>query len=397
MLKNKLHTPDGMADFLPGACYHKRRVEATLLDTFRAYGYEELTTPMLEYLDVLSGEVGALPSERLFKLFDGRGRILAVRPESTMPIARVAATRMREAPLPLRLCYVQEQLLLGARSAGLSAQTQAGIELLGAAGVEADAEVIALAARALKAAGLGDIQIEIGQVEFFKGLMEEAGLSDEDVEQLRQYVEDKNMLAIEIMLSDRSVSGEVRARIAQLTTLYGGEEVLRAAEAITANQRALGAIDCVRRLLRALDDYGCADCVSVDLGMVHAINYYSGVIFRGITSDLGQPVLSGGRYDRLLKEFGREMPATGFAIEVTGLLRALESGRVLEDQASPDMLIGIAPGARRAAAAYADSQRVSGKCVLISFAPDEAGLAHEAAERGIGAWRFVREDDDVNG
>ena len=198
--------PEGMQDTLPGECRQKRRVEAALRALFARDGFFEVQTPALEYCDAFTGGASGVAPERMYKTFDKQGRVLAVRPDSTTPVMRMVATRMQDAPLPLRLCYVQDVLEYPARpNPRFSQATQAGVELLGESSPEADAEVIALAVRSLLEAGLRSFQIDIGQVGFFKGLMEEAGLSAQETERLRGYVEEKNMLAIELMLGERNV------------------------------------------------------------------------------------------------------------------------------------------------------------------------------------------------
>jgi ATP phosphoribosyltransferase regulatory subunit len=325
MINGKTHLPPGIQDYLPEECAHKRDIEEKARRCFATWGYDEIETPCMEYMDVFCGSVGDFEQEKMFKFSDSSGRLLALRPEITMPLARVAATRLAQ-KLPLRMFYIGNAFQYSAAeaTAGMREFTQTGVELMGQPGPMADAEVIALAITALKAVGLKDFQIDIGQVQFFKGLMQEAGLSDAQIEEVRRHVEDKNMLAIEMMMQRAGISGGLRNRIMELPALYGGAEVLNTAESFTSNKMCRGALDYMKKTLDALANYNLDEYISVDLGMVQSINYYSGIIFRGISRYLGHQLLAGGRYDNLVEEFGRVLPATGFAFSIKPVLIALE-------------------------------------------------------------------------
>jgi len=332
MKRFKKQIPNGVQDYLPAECYNKWLTEERIRRCFYYAGYDEIQTPTFEYYDVFASGVGSIRQEKMLKFIDQNGCILVLRPDMTMPIARAASTRAL--PLPARLFYIAP--VFGYDGSFYSSQkefTQAGVELLGVSGPEADAEVIALAVEAMKAAGLKNFQIDIGQVEFFKGLMEEAGLSGEDSEQLRDYVDQKNDLAAELFLRRRNIPPEVTRRIAKMSALYGGPEVFDAAEGFSDHPRCRAAVENLRTVYRILEKFGVADCIFVDFGMLQSLEYYSGLIFRGISGDIGHPLLSGGRYDRLLGEFsetGESIPATGFALGIKRTMIALERQGSLE-------------------------------------------------------------------
>lgn len=357
--------PGGVQDYLQAECYHKRRVERALRETFMMSGYDEVETPSFEYYDVYS-ESNALKQERMIKFFDPNGRILALRPDFTMPIARLCATRMEGAELPLRLCYVGSAFGNDADAQSQRREfTQAGVELLGLPGAKGDAEVIALAIVAMKEAGLTDFQIDIGQVEFFRGLMDQVGMNERDAEQLREYVEQKNELAIELMLKNYPMGGEIKSDLQRLPMLYGGPEVLDEAQAISSHPRCRAAIDNLREVYALLEAFGLSDYVSIDLGMVQAIGYYTGVIFKGMTGALGYPLLTGGRYDHLLRAFGRDLPATGFALGVKEILLSLDSQSALRPQPGVQVLVGA--DASCVSAAYAYAQKLRGEGIRTAF------------------------------
>ena len=388
MEPRRLQIPTGMQDTLPGECARKRRLEQEVRRLFFLSGYQEVETPILEYYDALDDPTYGYRPEHVWKTFDSRGRVLALRPDSTIPSVRLAAGRLREETLPLRLCYVQSANRYVSDSLSLLCEeTQAGVELMGESSPMADAEVIALAIEALRGAGLKDFQIELGQAGFFDGFMQEAGLTPEQSAVLRELTEQKNTLGMQLYLEKLDVHQDVTRRLMRLPRLYGGTEVLDEAEALTAHPLCRGAIAGLRSIIGYLTEYGCASYLTIDLGMVHQANYYSGTIFRGMTADLGQPLLSGGRYDGLPARFGRALPATGFALSLKLLLMALERQGASFKPPMPDELVGFAPGRLRQAVEYAESRRAEGCSAVLLYDMTMDGMAERIrrgqARRGV--------------
>lgn len=379
--------PEGMQDTLPGECLRKRQMEMALRGLFAHYGYQEIETPLLEYYRVMDDATFGFPESHVFKTFDRRGRILAIRPDSTIPAVRMAASRLSEALLPLRLCYMQSAATYRMDTvSALCEGTQAGVELMGEGGPYADAEIIALAVESLKTAGLKDFQLDVGQVQFFTGFMEEAGLNEQQAEMIARFVDDKNMLGMDLYLKEQGLSDEITRKLGKLTQLYGDESILEEAEKMTKNATCLSAIENLKQVRDILYAYGLMDYISFDLGMVGGINYYSGMIFRGLTPHLGQPLLSGGRYDGLPGAFGRDMPATGFALSVKLLMIALEQQGEVFQSPKTDMVLGFEAEALKEALHYAGQMRKEGKSVAILYdgtrealkAHLEAGKAKQA-------------------
>ncbi len=377
MANRKLQIPTGMQDTLPGECARKRQLELLLRQLFTLEGYQEIETPILEYYDALDDNTYGYRPEHLWKTFDTRGQILALRPDCTIPAARMAAGKLADAPLPLRLCYVQSATkMLTETSSLLCEETQAGVELMGEASPQADAEVIALAIHALKKSGLKGFQIELGQAQFVAGFLAEAGLTEEQADTLIALTEEKSLLDMEHYLARLGITGDDLARLMQLPRLYGDAAILDEAAALTRHPLCLAAIDNLRQILAVLAEYGCADCISIDLGMAHQANYYSGTIFRGLVAELGQPLLSGGRYDRLPGRFGRELPATGFALSLKLLLIALERQGTAFTAPVPDIILGFEENCRPEAINYAKQQRKRGVSVAILYGMNAETLRH---------------------
>ena len=388
MSTTRFQIPEGMQDTLMGECVRKRCVEQQLRTLFSLSGFAEIETPILEYYRTFDDEVYGFDDHHVWKTFDRQGRVLAVRPDSTIPAVRIAASRLKNEPLPLRLCYIQSVAAFPQDgSASLCESTQAGVELMGEKSALADAEVIALAIRSLQEAGLKEFQIDLGQVAFFKGFMQEAGLTPEQTETFRRHVEEKNMLAMQFYLKECAVPGEVFKRLMKLPQLYGDEAVLGEAEAITSNSLCRAAITNLKQILAALDDYGCREYVTIDLGMVHAVNYYSGMIFRGITGHLGQPLLSGGRYDGLPARYGRAMPATGFGLSINLLMAALSRQGETYPAPAAGFVLGVPRGGLKAGLEWAAQKRRAGVSVSLKYGAAkeellqmvEAGRAQKAA------------------
>lgn len=386
-------TAEGLQDALPGEVRMKHQVCAKVRETFALSGFAEVQTPLLEYLDVFVQRGAGLDVRQMWKTTDRAGNLLVVRPESTTPTLRLAAAHLSSAPLPLRLSYIQDRLEMTEGTSPQSAQaTQAGVELLGESSLLADAEIVALAIQTLHTVGLENFLIDLGQVDFFRGLMEEAGLNPAQEGQLRALVEAKNMLGIEIFLRDTDVNDEVRGHILRLPSLYGGEEVIEKARGLTRSPRAHQALDRLHEVLRILEELDLKQHVSVDLGMLQEIHYYSGLIFRGLTSDLGKPLISGGRYDDMPADFGRTMPAIGFALDIQSLLTAL--GRQGTDMPLPrsEVLLGFAPGARRAALQWVAQQRAQGRSVECVYGVDAERVKALAGEKGAAGAAYIDEE-----
>ena len=195
MEKYKKHVPSGVEDCLPAECFIKRKIESKLRDIFTLSGYDEIETPTYEFYDVFQSGVGAYMQESMLKFVDSQGRILVLRPDMTVPIARVAATKMNGGVK--QLFYIQNSFSTAAPAFGKAGEfTQAGIELIGDASINADAQVIALAIKSLVTAGLTTFTIDIGQVAFFKGLIDGLNLKESQIDDLRHAVDTKDAMEI---------------------------------------------------------------------------------------------------------------------------------------------------------------------------------------------------------
>jgi len=393
--KWKIYTPEGVQDILLEECYIKRNIETELRELFRRSGYFEIETPILEFFDTFTVDEESTPQESMFKFFDQQGRILVLRPDLTIPVARVAASKLKDAQYPLRISYIGNTFRYNESGGGRQKEfTQAGIELLGEVTPESDAEVISVAVNAVKTCGLNDFQIDIGQVVFFKGLMEEAGLCEQDVAQMRMLIERKDFIGIEEIVSKRNISYDIKKLILDMPRLYGGIDVIARVRKIVRGQKTLEALDYLENLLKILEDYGLNEYVSVDLGMVQSLNYYTGIIFRGFTHGVGFPILSGGRYDNLIEKFGLKLPATGFSLGVNLVMNALEKQKKHMEKPHIDSLIYYEKNGRKIAFEICKQLRSQGLVIQmdITMAGKEKVEAY-ARSMGIGGIIGVLDED----
>lgn len=326
MRDNKLHTPAGVRDLLFEECAEKRRLEQKTAEIFRRYGYRQVESPMFEYIEVFAEErQGNTSPSQMYQFFDRDGSTLALRSDMTPPIARIAATAYANDEGPLRFCYFGNTFRFNGSYEGKPREvSQAGIELMGVSSAEADAEVIAVAIHSMLAAGLSAFKVTIGQVPFFKAVLQEAGLCEEESKRLQDYIAGRDYVAAEQLVKKSGMPEESRRLFLELPKLVGTGKMLRYAAGLTKKAEAIQALKELGKLYTLLVHYGVEQYVTFDLGMVNKLHYYTGIIFRGYTEGTGYAVLSGGRYDGLVKQYGRKLPAVGFGIKIAGMLSALQ-------------------------------------------------------------------------
>ncbi len=324
MSKKLVHTPEGVRDIYGDEKEKKNIVERLLHERIASYGYRDIQTPSFEFFDVFSREVGTTPSRELYKFFDKEGNTLVLRPDFTPSIARCAAKYFMEEDVPIRFCYQGSTFKNTSDLQGkLKEATEMGAELIGDDSVQADAEMIAMTIEALYHAGLSDFQISIGNLEYFKGICAEAGLDEETELELREYISGKNYFGAEELLERTHVGKKDKELLLQVSDLFGGVQILEEAKKTASNKRSRHAVERLEKVYQALCDYGVEKYVSFDLGMLSKYNYYTGIIFKGYTYGVGDAIVKGGRYDRLLMRFGKEAAAIGFVIVVDDLLAAM--------------------------------------------------------------------------
>ena len=331
-----LHTPEGVRDIYGSEFVQKFELQQLLYHVLAERGYQGIETPTFEFFDVFSREVGTVPSRELYKFFDKEGNTLALRPDMTPSIARAVSKYFHD-DTPIRLCYMGNTFINYDKYQGrLKETTQLGAELMGEGSAASDVELLSVLVEALQTAGLKEFQVSIGQVEFFKALLKEAGIGSEAEENLRQLISDKNRFGAEELLADYEISPSLREIFLEMATLSGTTEVLEKVRALTDNEEALEALSRLEAIYEGLKEKGFDRYITFDLSMLSKYKYYTGIVFRAYSYGYGEPVAKGGRYDTLLSHFGRQLPAVGFAIVVDQLQRALNSSGVRQETAGPD-------------------------------------------------------------
>lgn len=319
-----LHTPEGVRDIYGEECARKEATATTILSVFKQYGYRSIQTPAFEFFDIFNKERGSVASRDMYKFFDRDGNTLVLRPDITPSVARCAAKYYMFEDMPLRLCY-QGNIFINHHSyrGNLKEMTILGAEMINDTTSDADAEMLAMLINCLLKSGLKEFQAEVGLVDYFNGLMEDAGLDRDEQDQLRLLIEQKNYFGVEELLNTKTMDPSVKDALLNMPKMFGGFEQLEKARRMTSNERALQALERLEKLYGILSVYGLEKYVSFDLGMIGKYEYYTGIIFKAYTYGTGTPIATGGRYDRLLSQFGKDAPAIGFGIYLDELMTAI--------------------------------------------------------------------------
>lgn len=352
--KNDWLTPEGTRDMLFEECTVKRKISERVTKLFENYGYSEVTTPGLEFFDVFNGIGRQFPQETMYKLVDGKNRLMVLRPDSTLPIARLAATRLRGEELPLKLFYNQNIFMVNPKDSGRDDEiSQCGIEILGGESESADFEALVLAAKALAACD-ENYRIEIGDCGIFNEFSIKYHCGSELVANTQNWIESKNLPMLDSVYSSDKIAEEDKVfadAFKALPRLFGGFEVFEKAREFFKGEVFEKAKEFLKvevleqnlanleKLCRDLSEVIPEEKIRVDLGLLSKKNYYTGIIFRGYVEGYGQPALSGGRYDRLLGTFGRYAGAVGFAVNVEAVARVLLKKDKSQFERRPNVIV----------------------------------------------------------
>jgi ATP phosphoribosyltransferase regulatory subunit len=299
--------PAGVRDWLPHELARKREIELVMRAAFGRWAYEEVQTPMFERFDVLERGLGYELTEQSFRFNDRRATPLALRPEMTTPIARLVSTRMRDVPLPLRLAYIAPVFRYydQPQEGRMRELTQAGVELIGAHGVDADAESLFMAIEALDNVGLRDARFDINDASVVDGILEGLGLDGDAALTAKSLMKERNIVALRKLGHERLVAFAM-------------------SRAVCRTPQSIAALDGLAELLERAAALGYADRVQIDFALLRDLDYYTGFIFEGYVAELGFALCGGGRYDSLLPNFGFDVPAVGWTAGIERVLIALE-------------------------------------------------------------------------
>ena len=323
------HTPEGVRDIYGEECSRKKRLQRELHQVFSRYGYEDIETPGFEYFEVFSNEVGTIPSKDLYKFFDREGNTLVLRPDFTPSVSRACATYFNPEKEVVSLCYTGNTFINNSSFRGrLKETTQMGVERMGDDSPEADAEILAMTVECLLATGLTEFQVSVGQVDYYKAIFAQTGMSQEEEEELRELISQKNYFGVEELVKNKNMDKSLARVLSQLPQMFGSTEVLEKAKSLTDNPQALKAVARLEEIYELLKVYGYEKYVTFDFAMLSKYHYYTGIIFQAYTYGTGEALIKGGRYNQLMKHFGKPAASIGFAIVVDNLLMALSRQKI---------------------------------------------------------------------
>lgn len=375
-------TPEGTKDFLFAECSAMDDICSKIEYVFTCHGFKRVITPAIEFYDVFSLPCSGITQESMFKTVDNKGRLLVVRPDSTLPIARMVSSRLKNSVLPLRLYYKQavyrnNPTLTGRRNEFM----QMGVELIGVKGIRADLEIISTAVECISSVA-DDFRIELGHAEVFNALSNELDIDDEYKEKIRISIESKNYSALNNLLDKLTPCRAVNA-IRSLPSLFGGEEVFEKAAEICSDTAAAGALEYLHKIYNNLLPLNLKNKLIIDLGLVQRNDYYTGVVFTGYTEGIGDAVLSGGRYDELLSEFGSPMGAAGFAVDTDAITIKHLSDNNTDYSDNPDVLVFANDGHEIEAINAVAQLNKQGKKAQFCVLPDIVQAKEFAKQYGI--------------
>ncbi|HID16863.1 TPA: ATP phosphoribosyltransferase regulatory subunit, partial [Candidatus Bathyarchaeota archaeon] len=371
-----------MRNGLPPEAELYRQVEDKLRETFELWGYREVRSPAIEYADVLSVGVGSKLADDMFKFQDADGKVLALRAEMTIPAARIATSKLASTPKPLRLCYIANVFRRRSKVGRAREFWQAGVELVGEGGASGDAEVLALLVDALNSIGLRELRIDASHAAILKESAERLGLSAGERASFFTIASHKDFSRVEAFLEEKEAPGDLAAAVKKMFKCSRVAELGGALDDLEAYPSVK---QCLLNLLEIngrLKDLGFKDELFFDFALTKGMEYYTGIIFEVSLPALGFPIAGGGRYDELLKIFGEDLPATGFAIDVDGCIEALKK---LGQPSAPSkrMKVLLKADSLKAGGRLASRLREHGVAAILSVKVDEGRLKKLAESYGV--------------
>lgn len=365
--------PEGMRDLIPEECRIRTKLRNDIEARLDSWGYEEVITPTVEFYKTYEAGFDNINEQDMYKFFDAQGRILMLRADMTIPIARLTATKYKDAPVPLRFRYCANVFKVHEELSGLKNEiSDCGVELIGLEEVTGDLEILMTALDALEVVNDRKWVLEIGNINFFREACRYAQISEQDAEELAELIDEKSLRSLEEKLTQLQLKPEYQRFFNRLPWLSGREEMLEEARQYCFCKELTVILDRLEDLAEDLEALGCAR-VQFDLGKTKNLNYYTGIVFEAYVDGVGKRVLSGGRYDTLIGKYGRMLPAVGFSIKLDALA---EVAQVPEETKA--LVIRFHPNARvealRAAARYRKEHR------KIRLMPDQHTLAISVEE-----------------
>lgn len=372
MSKVLLHTPEGVRDIYNEEIEKREVIINQLQKLIKTYGYDKIQTPTFEYMSVFYKDISLRKSKELYKFFDSDGDTLVLRPDFTPSIARAASKYFKD-ERSVRLFYAGNVFVNSKRYQGrLKESCQFGGELIGEASIDGDAEIISLVINSLKSCNLCDFQISIGHSNIFKGLVESSKFDDDEIEEASEYMINRNVFGLEEFLEKKDVSSDLKELFVAVCKMYTPEttewtNLLELSKNYSVVYEALCYLNDLYEILKV---YDVERYISFETGSISNFDYYTGIIFSGYTYGSGEPIVSGGRYDNLLSNFGKTKEAIGFAILVDQLQLALDRQNILVSEKKEKEIIVFSENCREKAINKARELRSKGAICEIILASD---------------------------
>ena len=306
--------------------FARQQIIQKIKQRFSTFGYNEIFTSTFENYDLYAKMNGTVNHQEMIKTIDNTGKVLVLRPDVTIPITQQIALNNKELKEDLRYFYVLNVFRQTQETKDFRESTQAGVEYFGNPSPEADAEIIALAIQLLEDSQVSNYKIELGHAGFFKQLVTDMKLQKQDLAELKEYIQAKNVTEIEQLLTRLAVDSGIKEVVRSLPFLYGNPlDVITKAKELPLNNEMEKTLENIYAIYQSLEAYGVAEHVVIDLSLINHMDYYSDMIFQGFIGKVGKPILMGGRYNTLANQFDSNLPAIGFACDIDFLIAGIES------------------------------------------------------------------------
>lgn len=396
-MKNyRLHIPEGVKDYLWDQAKHKDTIQNKIKRVFHRYGYNLIETPTFEYLDVFMLGEDNFQRGDLYKFINRQGELVALRSDMTCAIARVVSTQNSSLNFPQRYAYVSNSFRYPERYQGKMHEfTQAGVELIGKSLAEADAEIIKVAIVSLKEAGLTDFKLHISSAAFLESMLSDFGISEDDKEKVYEAIENKDAVSLKKILETASADKEALSMILELMQCAGDVQLLRRTKEKVSCENTKKTLEYLEEVYTILEEYGEAEHILFDFSILSYAQYYTGVMFQLFTKGVGSAIIEGGRYDKLLCQYGRDLPAVGFGININLLLLKLQQDKVMKYSNSKRTLVAYVPSARSIALKVADELRKDDVVVENSLFDSLEEAFNYAKEEQFGGVLYFKDNDEV--
>ncbi|WP_026835723.1 ATP phosphoribosyltransferase regulatory subunit [Eubacterium xylanophilum] len=398
--ENLLFTPEGVRDTYGIDCENRNIVEHNARVLMNNYGFEDIQTPTFEFFDIFNRERGTVGSKDMFKFFDRYNNTLVLRPDITPSIARCVAKYYSKEEMPIRLSYGGSTFKqIHGYHGKLAEVYQLGAELINDGSSDADAEMIALTVEILKNAGLDEFTVDVGHAGFIKGIMNEAGFDVAEVKEYKDMLSNKNIFAVERFVSDKDISASLKELLIKLPDLFGGIETIDYALERVNDKEAIDALERLKTVYQILTIYGVEGNVTFDLSTLSNYDYYTGIVFKAYTYGAGEAIVSGGRYDNLIEQFGKKANAVGLALLLDQLMKAIDNQNKNKAIEKDGILILFRSNNRQKAISISNEYRNQGKKVVLMRKAadfDNEDYKKYAEKRNLAEVVLVNDDEIIN-